>query len=48
VAGVLSDTIPLVQGNTPYRLLGNWPMWLLCLLSFSAALYFNKNTKAQS
>ena len=47
-AAVLSDTIPLVQGNTPYRLLGNWPMWLVCLLSFSAALYFNKNTKAQS
>ncbi|KXI29443.1 apolipoprotein N-acyltransferase [Paraglaciecola hydrolytica] len=41
-AAVLSDTIPLVQGNTPYRLLGNWPMWLLCLLSFSAALYFKQ------
>ena len=46
-AGVLSDTISLVQGYTPYRLLGNWPMWLLCLLSFSAALYFNRNKNTQ-
>ena len=46
-AAVLSDTVPLVQGKTPYRLLGNWPMWLVCLLSFSAALYYQKRRAIQ-
>ncbi len=47
-AAVLSDTIPLVQGQTPYRLLGNWPMWLMALLSFSAALYFKQKESVKS
>ncbi len=48
-AAVLSDTIPLVQGQTPYRLLGNWPMWLMALLSFSAAVYFSRrNVKSEN
>jgi apolipoprotein N-acyltransferase len=47
-AAVLSDTIPLVQGQTPYRLLGNWPMWLMCLLSFSTALYFKQKQTVTS
>ena len=41
-AAVLSDTIPLVQGQTPYRMFGNWPIWLLGLFSFALAIYYRK------
>lgn len=41
-AAVLSDDIALVKGITPYRLLGNWPIWLLSALSFALALYLRK------
>lgn len=36
-AAVLSDTVPLMTGKTPYRVLGNLPIWLFSLLLFAYA-----------
>jgi apolipoprotein N-acyltransferase len=36
-AAVLSDNIQQVQGNTPYRLFGDWPSWGLFMLLFAVA-----------
>ena len=41
-AAVLSDDIALVEGKTPYRLLGNWPIWLLSTLSFALAVFLRR------
>ena len=38
-ASVLSDSIQLVDGITPYRRFANWPIWLLALLGISIAIY---------
>jgi len=40
-AAVLSDTILQVQGYTPYRLFGDWPIWGLSIMMFGLA-YWNK------
>lgn len=37
-AAVLSDSIPLVEGKTPYRQLGDWPIWIFTLVLFLWAL----------
>jgi apolipoprotein N-acyltransferase len=41
-AAVLSDVIQQVEGYTPYRLFGDWPIWCLSLLIFGLA-YCNRN-----
>lgn len=44
-AAVLSDTIQLVQGNTPYRIFGDWIIWSLSLGIFACACYYQKNPR---
>lgn len=44
-AAVLVDHIQLVSGKTPYRKLGNLPIWLCAIFSFLTALYFTKRSR---
>lgn len=45
-ASVLSDTISIVDGVTPYRQFGNWPIWIFTLVGFAMAVVnINKNKK---
>ena len=44
-AAVLVDHIQLVSGKTPYRELGNLPIWLCAIFSFVTALYFRKRSR---
>ena len=45
---VLEDKISLVQGTTPYRRIGDAPIWFLLLLSFALALRLSKAAKANN
>jgi apolipoprotein N-acyltransferase len=41
---VLYDTIALVEGYTPYRRYGDWPIWILSLTSMVIALIYKKKS----
>lgn len=45
-AAVLVDNIALLSGETPYRILGNVPIWLVALISLLFALYFTQRQAA--
>lgn len=42
-AAVLVDNVKLVSGHTPYRYLGNMPIWFSALCGFVLAIYFTKS-----
>lgn len=45
-AAVLRDTIVMVEGVTPYRRFGDWPIWIFAALGMATAIiYNNKNQK---
>jgi apolipoprotein N-acyltransferase len=46
-AAVLSDVIQQVQGYTPYRLFGDWPIWSVSFMLFVVA-YWNKKQLRQN
>ncbi len=45
-AAVLQSTLYLVDGETPYRQFGDFPIWALALILFSAAIYLRHFRKA--
>ena len=45
-SAVLSDSITLTQGHTPYRQYGDLIPWLLALIAFIAALRIKKQSKS--
>jgi apolipoprotein N-acyltransferase len=45
-AAVLSDVIRQVEGYTPYRLFGDWPIWSVSFMLFGIA-YWNKKPPRQ-
>lgn len=44
-AAVLSDTLTLTTGNTPYRLTGDMPFVVLCILLLFGLVFMQKRTK---
>lgn len=43
--GVLRDTIVIVEGITPYRRYGDWPIWILAILGMAIAILVKNNTQ---
>lgn len=41
-AAVLSDAVQTTRGYTPYRKLGDLPMWLICIIGFLCAVTLRK------
>jgi apolipoprotein N-acyltransferase len=43
--GVLTDTIVVVKGTTPYRRYGDWPIWILAILGMALGIMVKHNTQ---
>lgn len=46
--GVLRSTIQPRTGNTPYQLIGQWPLWGFCIISFVTIFLSNRRNNQKS
>ncbi|MCV2885943.1 apolipoprotein N-acyltransferase [Aestuariibacter sp. AA17] len=46
-AAVLTDSVSLVTGNTPYRWLGDLPMWIFTFLALVSRFFFSRTSTHQ-
>ena len=42
-AGVLKSKVAMVEGVTPYQRLGDWPLWIISVLTLALLLYKRRN-----